>query len=488
MWTLMKVNFENSTAVFLGPSLPLKIAKSALSANYYPPIKFGDIYKLMASNIETFIIIDGMFGGITPVWHREILNALEAGKKVLGGASMGALRGIELAPYGMQGRGQIYQWYSEGLIDGDDEVALFHGNDELDYQKFSEPLVNIRHNLNRAVDANVIPQDHANQIIQAVKSEYFGNRNFKFIYDFMDSHGINSTSLNNFIGVHYEDLKAKDALELLTDFSNGDLPEYKGLNGWHQRKPQDNHLLTSIELVNGAVYMANGDLVANRDILLKVKQHWHQYSHLMLDAVENYYILQSLGQFDIPNLTIDKDTLLNEWSIENAVDISIGWLSANGYQYNELITEICIEHKIRLILDQSARENQIELSNIENCLRLDFELPEVLRTKNEQELKDKSVKIFFLVKWAEDCGYRVPDAREELFYQRWPVNVESELHIKWLDSRSLTAEHFNKGIQQLLMYIWLIEVEPGYLGFHWEPEVALYRVLRKKGYLRELMV
>ena len=180
MWTLMKVNFENSTAVFLGPSLPLKIAKSALSANYYPPIKFGDIYKLMASNIETFIIIDGMFGGITPVWHREILNALEAGKKVLGGASMGALRGIELAPYGMQGRGQIYQWYSEGLIDGDDEVALFHGNDELDYQKFSEPLVNIRHNLNRAVDANVIPQDHANQIIQAVKSEYFGNRNFCF--------------------------------------------------------------------------------------------------------------------------------------------------------------------------------------------------------------------------------------------------------------------------------------------------------------------
>ena len=69
-------------AVFLGPSFAPAAAAALLPANYYPPVRMGDVYRLLACGVETIVIIDGVFHQSTPVWQREILAALEAGPVV----------------------------------------------------------------------------------------------------------------------------------------------------------------------------------------------------------------------------------------------------------------------------------------------------------------------------------------------------------------------------------------------------------------------
>jgi hypothetical protein len=94
----MRYDASVPLAVFVGPSLPQIRAQEILPANYYPPVKMGDIYRILATGVQTIIIIDGVFHGTTPVWQREILAALQNGIRIIGTSSMGALRAAELAP------------------------------------------------------------------------------------------------------------------------------------------------------------------------------------------------------------------------------------------------------------------------------------------------------------------------------------------------------------------------------------------------------
>jgi hypothetical protein len=52
---------------------------------------------------------------------------MEQGVHVFGAASMGALRAAEMHSLGMVGIGTIFQWYRDGKIVADDEVAVRHG-------------------------------------------------------------------------------------------------------------------------------------------------------------------------------------------------------------------------------------------------------------------------------------------------------------------------------------------------------------------------
>ena len=177
------MNYDPSRplAVFLGPSLDRATAESMLRANYYPPVRMGDIYRLLGTGVRTIVIIDGVFHEVTPVWQREILAALDKNIEIVGAASMGALRAAELADFGMIGRGTIYEWYRNGIIDGDDEVAVMHCDADLDYALLSEPLVNTRYNLQRAVDRGLLARDEVAKILGSLKQTYFSERSSALI-------------------------------------------------------------------------------------------------------------------------------------------------------------------------------------------------------------------------------------------------------------------------------------------------------------------
>jgi hypothetical protein len=110
----------------------------------FPPIRRGGVAKAMDAGYRVISIIDGEFYQSLAVSPKEILIALRAGCHVLGGSSMGALRAAEMDVYGMEGVGLIYQWYRDGVLTRDDDVALmFASLDEHSYHAVTVPMVNV---------------------------------------------------------------------------------------------------------------------------------------------------------------------------------------------------------------------------------------------------------------------------------------------------------------------------------------------------------
>jgi len=163
--------------VFLGPSLPRNRAEEILVADYRPPARRGDIYRAAKEGARVICLIDGVFFQDCSVAHKEVLHALEMGAKVIGGSSMGALRAAELDIYGMVGVGEIYLAFKRGDLVSDDEVALIF--DPFSWEPRSEPLVNIRFNLDRAWQAGRIDRTARDSLFRCAKELYFPERSYE---------------------------------------------------------------------------------------------------------------------------------------------------------------------------------------------------------------------------------------------------------------------------------------------------------------------
>lgn len=163
--------------VFLGPSLARSKAEQILEADYRPPAKRGDVYNAAREGAGIILLIDGVFFQDCSVAHKEVLYALEAGAKVLGASSMGALRASELDVYGMEGVGLIYQAYKSGHLVSDDEVALTF--DPFTWEPRSEPLVNIRFNLDLAWQQGAISASCKDRLFRCAEALYFPERTYE---------------------------------------------------------------------------------------------------------------------------------------------------------------------------------------------------------------------------------------------------------------------------------------------------------------------
>lgn len=194
--------------VFLGPSMPKEDALRILDADYRPPVKRGDLTDLEA---EIVCIIDGVVMNSAAVGHREIINILENGTKVIGGGSMGALRAAELKDFGMIGVGLICKLYSTGKIEGDDEVVLMY--DPYSLKPLSEPLINIRLNLEEAVAEEVIDAEQMDVLMVHMKALYFPQRSYdslmRYAKSSLDVEAYNR--LKEFIETARKDFKENDA-------------------------------------------------------------------------------------------------------------------------------------------------------------------------------------------------------------------------------------------------------------------------------------
>lgn len=176
-----------SLAVFLGPSLPRREAEAIVAADYRPPVRQGDIYRLVSqARPGTIAIIDGYFQEVPSVWHKEILWALDQGVAVYGASSMGALRAAELHRHGMIGIGKVFEAYSSGTyspfegepFEDDDEVAVIHGPAELSYPALSDAMVDLRETLAAAAAAGVIDIALRDALVAAFKRRFYRERRF----------------------------------------------------------------------------------------------------------------------------------------------------------------------------------------------------------------------------------------------------------------------------------------------------------------------
>lgn len=206
--------------VFLGPSLPVDKARQILDAEaedveYLPPARRGDIYRAALEGTDVICLIDGVFFQDCSVAHKEIIDAMEMGSKILGASSMGALRASEIDVYGMEGVGEVYLAYKRGDLISDDEVALIF--DPIVFEPMSEPLVNIRHNLEIALQQGVIDEASRDTLLKAAQSRYFPERTYERMIN--DCEGYVSPDalkrFREFINNEKRDLKMEDAIKAL---------------------------------------------------------------------------------------------------------------------------------------------------------------------------------------------------------------------------------------------------------------------------------
>ena len=136
---------ERRIVVTLGPSLPLDEARALLPrAQYRPPVRAGEVLHLGLGSGDVLLVLDGVFLQSRAVRHKELLDLVGAGVRVLGASSMGALRAAELDDFGVRGVGSVYRAYRRGGIEGDDEVALVHADADAGFRPLTWALVDLR--------------------------------------------------------------------------------------------------------------------------------------------------------------------------------------------------------------------------------------------------------------------------------------------------------------------------------------------------------
>ncbi|MEL6450001.1 MAG: TfuA-like protein [Pseudomonadota bacterium] len=210
-------------AIFAGPTIAADdIRRHLAAAVVHPPARAGDLYAACRAGASAIGLIDGFFDGVPSVWHKEILWALDQGIPVYGASSMGALRAAELHVFGMTGIGAIFEGFVDGVYEDDDEVALRHGPAELGYLALSEPMVNIRATLDRAVAEGVINAPCAARLRDQAKATFFADRSWAGLLD-MARDGLEPEidRLRDWLPTGAVDQKRLDAVAMLDAMAQG---------------------------------------------------------------------------------------------------------------------------------------------------------------------------------------------------------------------------------------------------------------------------
>jgi hypothetical protein len=197
--------------VYAGPTISADEVHAVLpEALVRPPAARGDLLVDQWAAGDVAVVIDGYFRERRSVGHKEILRLLGAGVRVIGAASMGALRAAELAACGMDGTGDVFQMYASGEIDGDDEVGMLHGPADQGYPARTVALVNLRH----ACRVSSVPAGP--RIVAAAKELPFTHRTWGDLARVVGADDLETLrALESGIASGEWDLKRRDAVAAL---------------------------------------------------------------------------------------------------------------------------------------------------------------------------------------------------------------------------------------------------------------------------------
>lgn len=448
----------HTTAVFLGPSLPLIAAKEILSADFYPPAARGDIYRIIASGVKTIVLIDGVFHGARSVWQREILDALGEGIEVFGASSMGALRAAELNAFGMVGHGTIFEWYRDGLIDGDDEVALLHGPEEFGFCALSEPLVNIRRTLQRAVHDRCMTDDQARQLLDYSRRTHYPERSYRHLLtcpaleSWPDRAGIERYILTQAI-----DQKRLDAVGILRCCATrheGERPaavkpEQAGSDVWRPERLRLTGFLSGSEIFAGSYVLS----LAEKESAL--------FAQLQAVLAGRAFVLDLARR---KRLSLPDDRLefyTRRWgkAFNNLADSD--WLAANGLTCRAYRRLLAQHFLIDWLIDQdaeSARAGEADDVGI------------VIGMPQRRLLAD----------WARGNGIACPsDVLDQYIERVDPAGGP--------DSPQINGEGIDASPADCALTAWMMEKGPRYFGLDWCPESSLLEELQLTGLAAKLI-
>lgn len=203
--------------VFTGPTLsPDDPALRDQEVRALPPIRHGDLFDPQVTRGDTVVIIDGVYHHSPAIRHKEIIWALARGVRVIGAASIGALRAAELAECGMVGVGSIWYSYASGRLDGDDEVAVAQSTNG-DLRSCTWPLVRVRQVVGKAAELGLVDPAQADRLIRVLADVYYAHRTLDAVMHHARREGLSAFTawLTEELDAneHFGDTKREDALD-----------------------------------------------------------------------------------------------------------------------------------------------------------------------------------------------------------------------------------------------------------------------------------
>ena len=202
-------------ALFAGPSLYGEMVGGRIAAApeivCCGPAAQGDVAAAALDGATAIGLVDGRYEDVAAPWHKEILFALSEGVAVYGAASLGALRAVECAPFGMVGVGQIFARYRSGDLIDDGDVAQLHAPAELDYLPLTEARVNVEATIRRLAQRRQIEPPLAERLLTAARRLFFKRLTFEAVVEQAGA----STELVELLVANRVDHKRADALALV---------------------------------------------------------------------------------------------------------------------------------------------------------------------------------------------------------------------------------------------------------------------------------
>jgi hypothetical protein len=250
--------------VFAGPT---RLRNIPSEVHVFEPAALGSVFRAVQAGYKTICLIDGYFGNMPSVWHKEILFALKKGVTVCGAASTGALRAAELHAYGMVGFGWVYRAFRRGLLQDDDEVCVIHAVPELNFHPLSEAMVNIRYSLATMRRYGHIDREAETRMTSHLKTIHFSERNDDAIrVAFEHAFGARGTTKFELYEARKVDIKSLDAELMLRAAVSASIAQRS--DAW--TLPVTNHWLSQF-------------LVGNADI--PQLSRWHPVPHQVAGTI-----------------------------------------------------------------------------------------------------------------------------------------------------------------------------------------------------------
>lgn len=206
---------------FAGPSLLPADRAAWPDIAWRDPAEAGDLLVLDAGSDDTVCLVDGYFDHRPAVRHKEILLLLSRGVRVLGAASMGALRAAEMEAAGMVGVGAIYRAYAAARLTADDEVALVHGPAEWGWRPLTLPLVDCRATVHRALRREALTTGEARSIMTAGRSLHYTDREWGPLLEQADLPAGRAEPIRRWIEANALSQKNRDAIACLEVAARG---------------------------------------------------------------------------------------------------------------------------------------------------------------------------------------------------------------------------------------------------------------------------
>jgi hypothetical protein len=343
------------TLVFAGPTLSgLGDWRRAREDRFvfHPPVRCGNVLEAFREGYRTILIIDGFFERCPAVWHKEIMFFIERGGTLVGCSSMGALRAVELEPYGMLGYGKVVDDFKAGRIADDDEVTVAHLGPAQDFVSLTDAMVNIRYTVADAITKGALESADAAKIIDRAKDAFYKKRKL----DLFAKEVLSGDKHDRFVAYLTQhgmiDQKRNDALDLFEHLD-------AWLPGAKERSKKSPDPISYTVLVQNLQYLVDVNPPALEKEALSEDSRLVKMGHLLVG--KQYHLLSMLAGAIMHYSNAIKDRKVGAYT-------PVSWLDQAWFEGDDKITRLvagaledCPEYRTSEVIPRGVRYLALQL-------------------------------------------------------------------------------------------------------------------------------